>query len=334
MFDKSIIIAEAGVNHNGDIDIARELIDSAKLAGADYIKFQTFSANDLVVESSPKALYQIRNNKDKESQYEMLKNLEINDDFHNKIFKHCMDMEIGFLSSAFSEKDILYLKKFNMDFLKIPSGEITNFRYLKLASNLFSNIILSTGMSNLSEIRNAINLFKSEGINEKQIFLLQCTSEYPTNFKNVNLKVLNTFKNQFSCKIGYSDHTLGIEVAIAAISFGCKLIEKHLTLNKNMKGPDHLASIEPKEFKNMVTSIRNVEEALGSHIKVPSNVEMKNLRLIRKSIVAKNKIHKGDIFSLENICCMRPGYGICASKFEDYLGLKSNYDYNKGDLIK
>ena len=210
MGDKTIIVAEAGVNHNGDIRIAKKLIEAAKFAGADYVKFQTFNAEELVTKYSPKANYQIRNTNNHESQYKMLKKLEINDEFHDQIYKYCLDIGIGFLSSAFSENDLHYLRKFNMDFIKIPSGEITNYRYLKIACKHFSKVILSTGMANLLEIKNAIYLLKNQGIQENEIFLLQCSTEYPTSFENVNLNVLKTFQKEFKCKTGYSDHTLGL----------------------------------------------------------------------------------------------------------------------------
>ncbi|WP_320667175.1 N-acetylneuraminate synthase [Prochlorococcus sp. MIT 1307] len=333
MVPRTIIIAEAGVNHNGSLDLAKKLAEVAKESGADYIKFQTFKAEMLSSIKAPQAEYQMKNTNSKESQVKMLKRLEMNNQFHNQIYEFCKRIDIGFLSSAFHQNDLDFLRKFNMDYIKIPSGEITNHRYLKFACACNKKIILSTGMSYLSEVESALNLLIGEGIYRSNIWLLQCTTEYPAPYDSVNLNVMNTYKNKFNVNVGYSDHTLGIEVAIAAVSLGCQMLEKHITLDKNMEGPDHIASLEPSELSSMISAIRNVEQALGSGVKSPSKVEKENIKVVRKSIVAIAPIPQGTLFTTENIGCKRPGTGISPINYEDYLGRKSLREYDVDELI-
>ena len=291
MKNKTIIIAEAGVNHNGDISIAKKLIDAASKADADYIKFQTFKAKNIVTKGAIKSNYQMNNSIDKsKNQYKMLKSLELNDDFHRTLINHCRDKKIKFISSPFDFDSISYLNQFNLDFFKIPSGEITNYPYLKKLSKIGKPIILSTGMSNLKEIKDAMNVLLSGNLNKNKIFILHCNTSYPTNMEDVNLLAMDTIKNEFNVKVGYSDHTLGFEVSIAAVALGADVIEKHLTLDRKMPGPDHFASLEPLEFEQMVKSIRNINIACkGTGLKEPTQSETKNIIAARKSIVAKKK---------------------------------------------
>ena len=308
---KVIIIAEAGVNHNGNINIAKRLIDKASDANVDYVKFQTFKANNITSRSASKANYQIKNDVKYESQYEMLKDLELSFEDHLNLVKYCKQRKIKFLSSAFDIDGLNILNKLSVNLIKIPSGEITNYQYLKKVSEINKPIILSTGMSNIKEIKNAINILTSKKIKKNDITILHCNSDYPTNMIDVNLKALKSIQDELKINVGYSDHTLGIEVPIAAVALGAKVIEKHFTLDRNLPGPDHAASLEPLELKKMVEGIRNIEIACsGSGIKEITKSEKQNLLFVRKSLFTKKKIKKGDTLKEELLIALRPGDGI------------------------
>ncbi len=332
---KTIIIAEAGVNHNGSIDIAMKMVDAAATAGADYIKFQTFKAKKLVNKDAQKADYQKSNLKDSdESQYKMLKKLELDVEAHRILMNYCKKKNIGFLSSAFDLDSIELLHDLKLDYWKIPSGEITNYPYLKKIGQYNENIILSTGMCDLEDIKNALEVFYTFGTDKDKIIVLHCNSEYPTPMRDVNLLAMNAIKNTFGIKVGYSDHTLGIEVPVAAVALGARLIEKHFTLSRNMEGPDHKASLEPGELKHMVDAIRNIEVALGDGVKKPSESESRNIDIVRKSIFALKEIKKGEHFSEKNLIAKRPAKGISAMKWEEIIGKKAKKDFKADDLIE
>ena len=333
---KVIIIAEAGVNHNGDINLAKKLIDVAVEAGVDYVKFQTFKSESLVSKSAKKADYQIENTQDStENQLQMLKKLELSHEQHIELMAYCRQKEISFFSTAFDLDSLIYLKELGLTMVKIPSGEITNLPYLRKAAELFSKVIISTGMSTLEDIEKALNVFLTAGIKREAIYILHCNTEYPTPMKDVNLLAMLTIKNKFNVEIGYSDHTLGIEVPTAAVALGAKMIEKHFTLDRSLPGPDQLASLEPLELKAMVASIRNIELAIsGNGMKEPSSSELKNMEIARKSIVAKTTINKGDIFSESNITTKRPGNGISPMHWDEVIGQVAQADFNADDLIK
>lgn len=333
--NKVIIIAEAGVNHNGDIEIAKKLIDSASKAKADYIKFQTFKAENIVTKMAEKSEYQkSRTDSSKTNQFEMLKSLELNYESHLELINYCNDKNIKFLSSAFDLESIDFLQSLNMDLFKIPSGEITNFPYLKKISYLDKPIVLSTGMATIDDIKNALNVLTSNNLTLDKISVLHCNTSYPTPMSDVNLKAMNHISKKFNVKVGYSDHTLGIEVPIAAVAMGATIIEKHLTLNREMDGPDHFASLEPKEFYEMVLAIKNISLACkGNGIKKPTESELKNVIAARKSIVAKKKILKGEIFNENNLTIKRPGNGISPMSWNKIIGLKSKKNYEIDDLI-
>lgn len=336
MINKVIVIAEAGVNHNGDINKAFQLIDAAVAAGVDYVKFQTFKADNLVSKNAKKADYQIQNtNNESDSQLDMLKKLELSHSQHEELIKYCKEKNIEFFSTAFDLDSLDYLASIGLKLVKIPSGEITNLPYLKKAATLFDEVIISTGMSMMSEIKDALEVFIKEGIAKDKITILHCNTEYPTPMKDVNLKAMLSIEKEFGVKVGYSDHTLGIEVTIAAVAMGASVIEKHFTLDKNLPGPDHAASLEPDELKAMCEAIRNIEKALsGNGIKEPSESEMKNIAIARKSIVAKQNIAKGAIFTENNITTKRPGNGISAMKWDEILGKVAQRDFNEDDLIE
>ena len=304
----TLIIAEAGVNHNGSIENAYRLVDAAKYAGVDVVKFQTFNAEKLVSRYTQKAEYQKRTNSIGQTQLEMLKSLELTKLQFLNIFEYCIKKNILFLSTPFDLESIDALEEFDMSIYKIPSGEITNLPYLIKIASLGKPVILSTGMSTLDEVESALNILRANGAGE--ISLLHCNTEYPTPYEDVNLLAMNTLKQRFGLKVGYSDHTLGIEVPIAAVALGAQIIEKHFTLDKNMEGPDHKASLEPDELKKMVDSIRIIEKTLGNGDKIPTRSESKNIDIARKSIVAKTNIMAGDTFSEDNITVKRPGNGI------------------------
>lgn len=334
IMNKTIIIAEAGVNHNGSIRLAKKLIDAASEAGVDYIKFQTFNAKKLASKNAKKADYQDENMKmGGGSQQEMLQKLELSREDHYELIDYCKQKRIRFFSTAFDLDSLDFLASLKLGLWKVPSGEITNYPYLKRMSKTNDPIILSTGMSDMSDIRNAINAFVSNGVPKDNITVLHCNTEYPTPMDDVNLKAMNYIGRELGVKIGYSDHTLGIEVPIAAVALGATMIEKHFTLDRNMDGPDHKASLEPHELKAMVNAIRNIERALGEEEKKISPSEQKNMGVARKSIVAAINIKKGDVFTEENLTVKRPGTGISPMEWENVLGKVAICDFNEDDLI-
>jgi len=327
------IIAEAGVNHNGDINLAKKLIDKAKEAGVDAVKFQTWKTELLVTKKAKQAEYQIENTKVEESQYDMLKKLELSYNDFFELKKYCDEKNIMFLSTPDEEESARFLLELQ-DIFKIGSGELTNIPFLRLIGSFNKKIILSTGMGNMAEIEIALNTIIQAGTKKENITLLHANTEYPTPMKDVNLKAMLTIKEAFKINVGYSDHTLGIEIPIAAVSLGAKVIEKHFTLDKNMDGPDHKASLDPQELKNMVTAIRNIELALGDGIKKPSPSEQPNIKIVRKSIVAKNKIKKGDKFSKDNLTTKRVGCGIEAKYWDFIIGKTANKDFQIDEVIE
>ena len=335
MDNHTIVIAEAGVNHNGSIDMAKQLIDAASEAGVDYVKFQTFKAGNLVTKSAAKAEYQKRNIDDNDnSQYAMLKKLELSSEWHFELIDYCTQRGVSFFSTAFDLDSADFLSSLHLGIWKIPSGEITNYPYLKKIASFCEPVILSTGMGNLEEIEAAIDVLIKFGMQREQITILHCNTEYPTPFEDVNLRAMLTIKEEFGVKVGYSDHTRGIEVPIAAVAWGAKVIEKHFTLDRNLPGPDHQASLEPDELKAMVDSIRNIEKALGDGEKKVTASEGKNIAIARKSIVAACPIRKGEIFSEKNLTVKRPGTGINPMRWEEIVGTIAIRDYNEDELIE
>lgn len=331
---KVLIIAEAGVNHNGSMQIAKQLVDKAVEAGVDIIKFQTFKSEKLVSKAAKQAEYQQRNiGKGDEGQLAMLKKLELSVENHHELIEYCQERNIRFWSTAFDMESIDFLHSLNMDLWKIPSGEITNYPYLRKIASFHEPIILSTGMCELSDIEAALNVLIDEGVKKEQITVLHCNTEYPTPYQDVNLKAMLEIEEKFGVKIGYSDHTKGIEVPIAAVALGATVIEKHFTLNKNMEGPDHKASLEPDELKAMVSAIRNIEQALGTGHKEISASERKNIEIARKSIVAACPIKKGEVLTEENLTVKRPGNGISPMRWNEVLGTVATRDYSEEDLI-
>ncbi len=326
------IIAEAGVNHNGSLELAKKMVDTAKEAGASCIKFQTFVSENIVSKYAEKAQYQQQQTDATESQLSMLKRLELTHNDFIELNNYCKQREIEFLSTAFDFESIEFLNGLGMETWKIPSGDITNLPYLIKIAKLQKPVILSTGMCTLNEVESAINTLRDNGSGE--ITVLHCTTEYPTPFKDVNLLAMNTMKAEFGVSIGYSDHTTGIEVPIAAVALGATVIEKHFTLDRNMEGPDHKASLEPKELKEMVRAIRNIELAIGSDQKSPAESEIKNISIARKSIIALKNIKKGDIFTEENITVKRPGNGISPMRWFEVIGQKAVRDFNEDELIE
>lgn len=325
-----MIIAEAGVNHNGDLKIAKQLVDAASVIGADAIKFQTFRAEHLAVPDARKADYQIENTGQTMSQYEMLKNLELSWQEFEELFQYCSFRHIRFLSSPFDEVSLLFLDRLGVDLIKIPSGEITNYGYLKKIASLKKPVILSTGMSTEDEVGEALEILEEGG---QEIILLHCSSSYPTLMEDVNLNAMNSLKHKFQKRVGYSDHTPGIEVAIAAAALGACVIEKHMTLDKTMPGPDHKASLEPDEFQQMADSIRHIEAALGDGVKRPAQAEQKNRDYVRKYLVASREIKKGEAFTLQNLCAKRCAYGVSPMKIPSLLGTAAQRDYQKDERI-
>ena len=334
LVSKVFIIAEAGVNHNGSINLAKKLIDAAAYAGADAVKFQTFKADRLATKLAHKADYQKSNTSVNESQYEMLKKLELDEDMHKAIIEHCKQKQIMFLSSAFDNESVDMLNNFGMALFKIPSGEITNLPYLKHVGCLKKPIILSSGMSDLGDIKNALDVLIECGVSKDQLTVLHATTEYPCPIEEVNISAMQTISINFGVKVGYSDHTNGIEVSIAAVALGACVIEKHFTLDQTMEGPDHKASIEPNEFKSMVRAIRNIEKALGDGIKKPSKSEIKNMAISRKSIVALRAIKSGEIFSVANLAVKRPGTGISPMDLNKIIGKIARRDFLPDEQIE
>ncbi len=329
----TLIIAEAGVNHNGDLSLACELIDAAAEAGADLVKFQTFKAEHLVTPCAAKAEYQCRGVEKNESQYEMLKHLELTREMHEVLIDRCKKMQIGFFSTGFDIDSINLLVDLGQAHFKIPSGEITNLPYLRHIARFTKPIILSTGMATLGEIETALDVLEQFGTPLNLITVLHCNTEYPTPVDDVNLRAMVSIREAFGVKVGYSDHTLGIEVAIAAVALGASVIEKHLTLDCDLPGPDHRASLEPRIFKEMVIAIRNVEKALGVGRKRPSQSEIKNKTIARKSLVAYTLIFKGDKFTVDNITVKRPGTGVSPMYWDMILGKIASRDYKPDELI-
>jgi N,N'-diacetyllegionaminate synthase len=333
-YQKTFIIAEAGVNHNGSIDRAIQMIHIAKEAGADAVKFQTSIPEDLVTADAKKAEYQYKHTSKNESQLEMLKRIHLPLDDYKILKQECEKKDIEFMSTPFDLKSLACLVELGMASYKIPSGEITNLPLIREISEVAKNVILSTGMSNLSEISDTIDVLVNGGISKNNISILHCNTEYPTPMKNVNLNSMLTLGEKFKVNIGLSDHTLGIEVPIAAVAMGATIIEKHFTTDQTLEGPDHKASLNPEELKSMITAIRNIEAAFGSRAKLPTEGELKNINIARKSIVASSNISKGEIFTSDNLTTKRPGNGISPMMWDSIVGEKSNKDYCENEMIK
>ena len=331
-----LIIAEAGVNHNGDIEKALEMVEKAAESGVDFVKFQTFKADTLVSKTAQKAAYQTANMNDSgSSQFEMLKKLELSDEDHKKIIQQCEKSGVKFLSTAFDIEGLDYLKRLKLPFFKIPSGEITNYPYLQHVAGFGVPIILSTGMADITEIDNAIRVLTENGAEKSSITVLHCNTEYPTPMMDVNLKAMNTIAEEFGVEVGYSDHTLGIEVPVAAVAMGAKVIEKHFTLDQTLPGPDHRASLEPEELTQMVRAIRNIEKAIsGSGKKEPSRSELKNKNVARKSIHTSRKLQKGITIKETDLISLRPGDGISPMQWERIIGKKLTRDIDEFQMIK
>jgi N,N'-diacetyllegionaminate synthase len=327
------IIAEAGVNHNGSIEIARKMIDAATEAGTDAVKFQTFEAERFVSSMAPKAEYQKRTTSKLESQLEMLKSLELDVNSHGELIDYCKGKGIIFLSSPFDLESVELLDEFGLEIFKIPSGEITNMPLLRKIGRLKRKIILSTGMADLEEIKVALDVLIEAGTQKRDITVLHCNTQYPTPIEDVNLRAMLTIKNTFDVKVGYSDHTLGIEVPISAVALGASVIEKHFTLDRNMDGPDHKTSLNPDELKAMVDAIRNIEKALGNGIKAPAPSELKNKPIVRKSIVAAKPISQGEVFTEQNITTKRPATGISPIEWDNVVGKIANRDFKRDEPI-
>ena len=330
---KTLIIAEAGVNHNGSIDMAKRLIEAAAEAGVDYVKFQTFKSEKLVSRHATKADYQKANTGGEDSQLKMLQQLELSRDDHFLLIEHCKKCGIKFLSTAFDLESIEFLHSLNLDLWKIPSGEITNLPYLRSIAQKGGRVIMSTGMCDLSDIEAALKVLTSNGTPEENITLLHCNTEYPTPWNDVNLRAMHDIAKRFNVPVGYSDHTRGIEVPIAAVALGATVIEKHFTLDNNLPGPDHKASLEPHQLKAMVDAIRHIESALGSGSKQVSESERKNMAIARKSIVAATEIKKGELFTPQNITVKRPGGGISPMKWDEVIGTTASHDYQPDEMI-
>ena len=328
---KTFVIAEAGVNHNGSIDLALRLVDEAREAGADAVKFQTFRAERLVSRSAQKAEYQKRNTEGADTQFDMLEHLELSDEAHRTLLAHCRDAGITFLSSPFDEQSADMLDQLGVAAFKIPSGELTNHGFLRHVAGKGRPLILSTGMSTLTEVSEAVAIILAAG--NRQLSLLHCVTEYPAPFAEVNLRAMVTLKGTFGFPVGYSDHTPGLEIAVAAVALGASIIEKHFTLNRDLPGPDHLASLEPDELARMVRVIRNVEQALGDGVKAPAPCELKNIPIARRSVVAERDIEAGELLLPENVAIKRPGNGIQPRDFEKVMGRAVAIKINAGDVI-
>lgn len=331
---RTLIIAEAGVNHNGDINLAQELIDVAAESGADFVKFQTFNADEMCSTHANKAEYQNNSTDANESQYDMIKRLELTRDMHEVLIEHCNTRGIQFFSTGFDVESIDLLVELGLERFKIPSGEITNLPYLRHVGKLGKPVILSTGMAKLDEIQVALEVLEKEGTPRSNITVLHCNTEYPTPMVDVNLRSMLTIRDAFDVQVGYSDHTLGIEVAIAAVALGATIIEKHFTLDRNLIGPDHQASLEPEELKAMVKATRNIEKAMGDGVKQPSASEMKNLSIARKSLVAAQPISEGEVFSKTNLAVKRPGIGLSPMYWDEVLGCKAPRNFAPDELIE
>lgn len=330
---KVVIIAEAGVNHNGDLELAKKLIDVAADAGVDYVKFQTFKAEKIVTQSAEKAQYQKNATGATESQYEMLKKLELTDAMHHELFEYCQNSSVQFLSTGFDIESVDFLLALGQQLIKVPSGEITNLPYLRHIGLRQLPVILSTGMSTMEEIGDALSVLTSTGLTKDMITVLHCTTEYPTPMQEVNLRAMQSIQEQFGVTVGYSDHTIGIEVSVGAVALGASVIEKHFTLDRTMPGPDHKASLNPNELRALVHAIRNMDIALGSNTKTPTDSEAENRTVARKSIVASCDIQKGDVFSEINITTKRPGTGLSPMNWDRVIGSKATRNYSPDEEI-
>ncbi len=334
-YNKTFIIAEAGVNHNGSLEMALQMVDAAVAAGADAVKFQTFKAEKVIAVNAPKAGYQKDTTGVDESQLEMVKKLELDETAHTRLYQYCKHKGILFLSTPFDLESIDLLNRLGLEIFKIPSGEITNLPYLRKLGALNKRLILSTGMADLGEIEDALDVLTESGTPLGKITVLHCNTEYPTPFEDVNLRAMLTIRNAFpGITVGYSDHTSGIDVPIAAVAMGAAVIEKHFTLDRNLPGPDHRASLEPHELSVMITGIRRIEKALGTGVKKPSPSEMKNKPVARKSIVAACPIQKGELFTEKNITVKRPGTGISPMRWDDILGWRATRNYGKDEQLE
>ena len=331
---ETFIIAEAGVNHNGCLDRARELVDVAKNAGADAVKFQTFRSSQEIAIQTEKAEYQKKTTGTEESFLDMVKKLELSDDAHYELYEYCNTKKIEFLSTPFEAESIDFLFQMDLRVLKISSGQVTNLPFLRKIGGLGKDLILSTGMSTLEEVGDALEILYSVGAKRKSITLMHCTTAYPTKPLDVNLAAMMTMKKEFGVDVGYSDHTLGIEVAVAAVALGATMIEKHITLSRKLEGPDHQASLEPDELKNMITAIRNTERAIGDGQKIPARGELENINVARRSIVALRAIRKGELFSERNITVKSPANGISPMKWDTVIGQIAKQDFNPDDFIE
>lgn len=335
MTNHTLIIAEAGVNHNGSIELAKKLVEKAKEAGVDYIKFQTFKAAKLVTKAAKQAEYQQKNiSKGGDSQYQMLKKLELSPKDHDVLIAYCKEKGIKFFSTAFDFDSIEYLHSLDLGLWKVPSGEVTNYPFLKRVATYNEKTILSTGMCDMEDVRAAVEALYKNGLSKENLILLHCNTEYPTPFEDVNLKAMDALRKEFDVEVGYSDHTEGIEVPIAAVALGATVIEKHFTLDRNMEGPDHKASLEPGELKAMVDAIRNIEKAVGGDgTKHVSESEKKNIAIARKSIVAACEIKTGETFTEQNLTVKRPGSGISPMRWEEVIGQKAEKNFTEDELI-
>lgn len=331
---KTLIIAEAGVNHNGDLEMAKRLVEAAAEAGADMVKFQTFSADRLATRNARKADYQTQNTGEAESQYAMLKRLELSHDMHVALMAHCRQNGIAFFSTGFDTESVDYLMGLGLEDVKIPSGELTNLPYLRHVGRLSRRTFLSTGMSSLGEIEAAVEILEAAGTFRSQIVVLHCNTEYPTPMQDVNLLAMRNIGESLGVAVGYSDHTTGTEVAIAAVALGASVIEKHFTLDRSLPGPDHAASLEPQELAAMVKAIRNIEAALGDGVKRPSPSEVKNRPIVRKSLVAAVPIREGERFSAENLVVKRPGNGVSPMRWDEVIGRIARRDFSEDELIE
>lgn len=334
---RTLIIAEAGVNHNGSLLLAKQMVEKAAEAGVDFVKFQTFKSENLVSKFAPKAEYQKRATESEggdDSQLNMLRKLELSYQDHWELIDYCRQCGVKFLSTAFDEESIDFLHSLHLGLWKIPSGEITNYPYLKKIAGFSEEVILSTGMSTMEEIKGALDVLTKYGVARENITILHCNTEYPTPWNDVNLLAMNQMASDLNVRIGYSDHTCGIEVPLAAVALGATVIEKHFTLDKNLPGPDHKASLDPEELKRMVSSIRHVEQALGSAVKQVSASEKKNMAVARKSLIASRNISKGELFSEENVTAKRPGNGISPMRWEEVIGTTASRDFKEDELIE
>jgi len=331
----TLIIAEAGVNHNGSQKLARELIQVAAEAGADLIKFQTFAADRLVTGSAKKADYQLVTTEAQESQHEMIRKLELSREVHKELIEYCQQCGIGFFSTGFDIQSVSLLADLGLDRFKIPSGEITNLPYLQYLGSYGKPIILSTGMAKLGEIEAALEVLEASGTAREKVTVLHCNTEYPTPMEDVNLRAMSAIRDALGVQVGYSDHTLGIEVPVAAVALGATVIEKHFTLDRSLPGPDHRASLEPAELKAMVQAIRNIELALsGDGLKHPSPSETKNIPIARKSLVANCAIRAGEIFTTQNLTSKRPGTGISPMRWDEFIGRTATRDFQEDEMIE